>query len=728
MANLSNINNKLIVSDGGHLLINQTANANYVLQMDGLDGTVYSYFKSNVATTGARIGLNSDDFRVFNQQASGELHLGTAGTTRLTISSGGDATFAGNVGIGAAPVGNPGTNILAVGTAGTTAGGIQLWAANNQAHYLQFGDANSGGEVYRGGIGYNHSSETLLFLQNSSTALSITGSQAATFAGDVNITGGTTNGLNITTSGTQDTINIDRAANTDNAITKYQTASADKWIVGLRNTSDDKFRFYSYGTATDVLTINQADGNVGIGTDSPAVNLQVESSAGPGIAFSNSGTPSSGSSRGDLAWFNSAISTTALIRSGAVTDNVGSDLQFFTRPAAGALTERMRIAASGYVGIGDTSPQGKLEVNNRNTATGAALFIKGGEDDLDPIAGQYTGLAFGYGGGDIYNNAAILWEFTNTAANGKLHFAVNPTGADGTANLSDSKMTILDSGNVGIGTTSPGAKLEVRSDAANPDYGVYFHNSGGGRVLKIYNTDWDAGDNLIYASNGGTATPSLGYEFVVTGNAKVHLTASDAYFEAAGAGGTPGTDSMLFGQNSTKVGYVWNRSTISTAHILFGTSGTERMRIHEGGAFQIGSGHFIDLATNGQHYHAAGPSGLTMREYEYYVDIPNGSTIDLFKNTAAYSDIQMVQISIVMYHSSRTYFTGMGTIGGYGLALTGAGIGTANGGLTSAADGTGVRKLQISQSSGYTATARIYIQIRTESAITVINGTLSSTV
>ena len=119
------------------------------------------------------------------------------------------------------------------------------------------------------------------------------------------------------------------------------------------------------------------------------------------------------------------------------------------------------------LGIGDTSPQGKLEVNNRNTATGAALFIKGGEDDLDPVAGQYTGLAFGYGGGDIYNNASILWEFTNTAANGKLHFAVNPTAGDGTANLSDSKMTILDSGNVGIGDTSPQGKLEVSQNMSN---------------------------------------------------------------------------------------------------------------------------------------------------------------------------------------------------------------------------------------------------------------------
>ena len=102
----------------------------------------------------------------------------------------------------------------------------------------------------------------------------------------------------------------------------------------------------SYATNYN-LALQPNGGNVGIGTSLPAVNLQVESAAGPGIAFSNSGTPSSGSSRGDLAWFNSAVSTTALIRSGAVTDNVGSDLQFFTRPAGGSLIESMRIRSTG---------------------------------------------------------------------------------------------------------------------------------------------------------------------------------------------------------------------------------------------------------------------------------------------------------------------------------------------------------------------------------------------
>ena len=164
---------------------------------------------------------------------------------------------------------------------------------------------------------------------------------------------------------------------------------------------------------------------------------------------------------------------------------------------------------SANVGIGDTSPQGKLEVNNRNTATGAALFIKGGEDDLDPVAGQYTGLAFGYGGGDIYNNAAILWEFTNTAANGKLHFAVNPTAGDGTANLSDSKMTILDSGNVAIGRTDARVRLEI--EGAGQATANISDSGSGGAFIQASDTGngVNRGGGILFSATNdlGTRTP-----------------------------------------------------------------------------------------------------------------------------------------------------------------------------------------------------------------------------
>ena len=200
----------------------------------------------------------------------------------------------------------------------------------------------------------------------------------------------------------------------------------------------------------------------------------------------------------------------------------------------GVGAQHMTILSSGNVGIGDISPQGKLEVNNRNTATGAALFIKGGEDDLSPIAGQYTGLAFGYGGGDIYNNGAILWEFTNTAANGKLHFAVNPTAGDGTANLTDSKMTILDSGNVGIGTLLPDAKLHIYGsaslsemylgeDAATDKAGILKYTQGDGSgtgviTLSHYgNTSVTQSLAIKYGGNVGIGTTLPASELQVGG-------------------------------------------------------------------------------------------------------------------------------------------------------------------------------------------------------------------
>ena len=277
---------------------------------------------------------------------------------------------------------------------------------------------------------------------------------------------------------------------------------------------------------------------------------------------------------------------------------------YFQTIGGGTVSNRMVIDELGNVGIGDTSPQGKLEVNNRNTATGAALFIKGGEDDLDPVAGQYTGLAFGYGGGDIYNNASILWEFTNTAANGKLHFAVNPTAGDGTADLSDSKMTILDSGNVGIGDTTPTSKLTIlgTSTAAS--------NTPSDAIVDIHGTSTAhllMGVANVSPYGAWINTDATGQPLVlqgVGGNVGIGTTTPSSfsgYTNLSLKGGSTGNNLDFFNSAGTRIGAIVTDGSDDvileasglSKNLIFKTdnAGTfsEKMRITSAGNVGIGT-------------------------------------------------------------------------------------------------------------------------------------------
>ena len=173
----------------GITLVSSSTEKAYIAFQDGT-GSLENFMSFDHA-------VNKMNFNVFDTSGDISFSLGE-GVEKLTIDNtnvrvhdelivDGNSTFAENVGIGSAPVGNPGSKFLAVGTAGSVAGGIQLWAGSSQTHFLQFGDAASGTSYYKGAISYAHVTDTLALLQDSVTALSFTGSQAATFAGDVGI-------------------------------------------------------------------------------------------------------------------------------------------------------------------------------------------------------------------------------------------------------------------------------------------------------------------------------------------------------------------------------------------------------------------------------------------------------------------------------------------------------------------------------------------------------------
>jgi hypothetical protein len=116
--------------------------------------------------------------------ANASFKLQVTGATNLTGAlSGTSAAFSGN-GLfgGSTNAGNAGTFTLSVGVPGTTAGGLQLWAATNQSSFLQFGDGTSAADNYRGYVGYNHATDALTLGSAGADKLTIASTGAATFS------------------------------------------------------------------------------------------------------------------------------------------------------------------------------------------------------------------------------------------------------------------------------------------------------------------------------------------------------------------------------------------------------------------------------------------------------------------------------------------------------------------------------------------------------------------
>lgn len=257
-----------------------------------------------------------------------------------------------------------------------------------------------------------------------------------------------------------------------------------------------------------------AAGNLGIGTTSPAVALDVQrdgASAGALVAAYGTGNVASMalySARGTQASPTVMMSgdvigevlfqgrstgrqTGARIqaKAGANWDNVvpdaATDILFSTAPmGSGTLADRMIIKAGGQVGIGTTAPSVRLEVatDGGGNVIASAAYGTGAQASLNlmtargtlasPTATQnadYLGEIIFQGwdtdrttGAKIYALAAAAWGSASdsTDAPAELRFATVP---DGSQTLAD-RLTIKSDGKVGIGTITPATNFEVLSD------------------------------------------------------------------------------------------------------------------------------------------------------------------------------------------------------------------------------------------------------------------------
>jgi hypothetical protein len=249
-------------------------------------------------------------------------------------------------------------------------------------------------------------------------------------------------------------------------------------------------------------------GNVGIGTTTPVSELHVNGiiTLGVDTAVGSLNFRGSGAAYIRHVTYGGEI---VLNPSGNLRLGPGSNV-YFGNPG----TERVTILTSGNVGIGTTAPGEKLTVWGGVISAGSAysggrIFI--GDDDGTNIKIYTDGtrnLKL-YAGGDI-----ILDDNVNFPGSG----IWNSTG------------------NVGIGTTNPGAKLDVRGDVligdsgnlglrddANNDFYIENWNWGKDMIFRTRTSGGTMQSNLVIKESGyvgiGTTTPSE--KLVVAGNAIV---------------------------------------------------------------------------------------------------------------------------------------------------------------------------------------------------------------
>ena len=326
-----------------------------------------------------------------------------------------------------------------------------------------------------------------------------------------------------------------------------------------------------------------AGGNVGIGNNNPGYPLDV-TSASDSVGIKVRGRTSDNVAA--IVFDNNA---------GAA----GAQINYIQSLANGYLavgtnnTERVRVTSAGNVGIGTNSPGARLHTNNQDAANTFPLVVSNNITGTDIAS---AGIGFD-AHGTRFAQIVGGQQTNGTYADGNLGFFTR--GAETVAE----RMRITSTGNVGIGTNAPAAKLTVAGSFATG--GIRIQDTDASQAapaLEVIGQRSDGNGSVSFSGKALLArhrtdaaiTFGMSIGGILFGGNHTSNSASNILYSASITGYSEGTFSSSSSM-PTGLAFLTGFPGISpdTANA---SAGNERMRIDSTGNIRMGDASAADTA------------------------------------------------------------------------------------------------------------------------------------